>query len=140
MVTASEAASYVFCAEAWRLEHGLGLESGNREDLDAWTRHHARKAVAERVAGGSIGLGRALVVLAVLGVLVLWVLSRAVRRVAASRREYARIAGMGARGGGSDTGGAGGGGGADGGRSVAAPVPGLRAAGELRADVRIIML
>ena len=33
MVTASEVASYVYCAEAWRLEHGLGLKPGNRAAL-----------------------------------------------------------------------------------------------------------
>ena len=32
--------------------------------LDAGTRHHERKAVAERVAGGSISLGRLLVAVA----------------------------------------------------------------------------
>ena len=35
-----------------------------------------RKAVVERVAGGAIGLGRVLVVLAVIGLLVAWVLTR----------------------------------------------------------------
>jgi hypothetical protein len=76
MVTASEVASYVYCAEAWRLEHGLGLKPGNRAALEAGRRHHRRKAAAERVAGGSIGLGRVLAVLAGLGLLLLWVLTR----------------------------------------------------------------
>ncbi len=34
MVTASEIAAFVYCPEAWRLEHGLGLEAGNREALE----------------------------------------------------------------------------------------------------------
>ena len=50
-----------------RLEHGLGLPPGNRAALKAGDRHHVRKAIAERVAGGGIGLGRLLVVLAGLG-------------------------------------------------------------------------
>jgi hypothetical protein len=41
-----------------RLEYGLGLEPGNRKALEACDRHHALKAVAEPVAGGSITLGR----------------------------------------------------------------------------------
>ena len=46
----------------------LGAAPGEPGALDAGTRHHAHKAVTERVAGGSTGLGR--VILAV-GVLVL---------------------------------------------------------------------
>jgi len=61
---------------AWRLEYGLGLEAENREAMEAGERHHARKAVAERVAGGFVGIGRLVVVLAVLALLLLWVLSR----------------------------------------------------------------
>src|SRR5438045_3244462 len=76
MVTASEIASFVYCPEAWRLEHGLGLEPGNRATRAAGDRHHERKAVAERVAGGAVGLGRVLVVLAVLGLLLWWVVTR----------------------------------------------------------------
>jgi hypothetical protein len=40
--------------------YGLGLEPENRAALDAGTRHHAQKAAAERIAGGSITLGRLL--------------------------------------------------------------------------------
>jgi hypothetical protein len=54
----------VFCPEQWRLEYGLRLEPANQAALDAGTRHHERKAIAERVAGGSIGLGRVLVAVA----------------------------------------------------------------------------
>jgi hypothetical protein len=75
MITATELACFAYCPEQWRLEYGLGLEPGNRAALDAGTRHHEQKAVAEQVAGGSIGIGRVLVVLAVL-VLLLWGLSR----------------------------------------------------------------
>jgi hypothetical protein len=58
------------------LQYGLGLEPENRAALDAGTRHHARKAAVERVAGGSLALGRLLVAVAVLVLLLLWVLSR----------------------------------------------------------------
>ena len=75
LIAASEIASFVYCPEAWRLEYGLGLPAENRAAMDAGTRHHARKAVAERLAGWSIGLGR-LAVLAALVLLLLWVLTR----------------------------------------------------------------
>jgi hypothetical protein len=75
LVTASEIASYVYCPEQWRLQHGPGLEPGNRAALDEGTRHHSRKAAAERVAGGALALGRLLVLLALL-VLLLWVIYR----------------------------------------------------------------
>jgi hypothetical protein len=70
-ITATEIACWVYCPEQWRLQEGLGLEPGNRAALEAGTRHHARKAVAERVAGGTITLGRFLAVLAVVALLLL---------------------------------------------------------------------
>jgi len=76
LVTASEIAAFVYCPEAWRLEHGLGLGAENREAMEAGERHHGRKAAAERMAGGFIGVGRLVAVLAVLALLLLWVLSR----------------------------------------------------------------
>ena len=73
LVTAAEIGAFVFCNEACRLEHGLGLLPESQAARNAGTQHHARKAVAERVAGGSIGIGRLLVVLAaVVLLLVLW--------------------------------------------------------------------
>lgn len=56
-MTATEIAAFVYCREQWRLQYGLGMKPGDREALDAGTRNHERKAVAERVAGGSISLG-----------------------------------------------------------------------------------
>jgi hypothetical protein len=70
-ISAAEIACYAYCPEQWRLEYGMGVEPANRAALDAGTRHHDRKAVAERIAGSSIGLGRLLVILAILGLLVL---------------------------------------------------------------------
>ncbi|MGA2706587.1 MAG: hypothetical protein ABSH35_36720 [Isosphaeraceae bacterium] len=76
LVTASEIAAFVYCPEAWRLEHALGLEPENRAALDVGERHHAGKAVAERVAGGAVAVGRLVAVLAVVVLLLLWVFSR----------------------------------------------------------------
>ena len=72
MISATEIAAFVYCPEQWRLEHGLGLEPENRTALDAGTRHHARKAMAEWVSGGSIAPGRLLVTVALLVLLLLW--------------------------------------------------------------------
>jgi hypothetical protein len=71
LVSATEIACYAYCPEAWRLEYGLGLEPANRAALAAGKRHHARRAVAERVAGGSIMLGRFLVIIAAVALLLL---------------------------------------------------------------------
>jgi len=76
MMTASEIACFAYCPEQWRLEYGQSLTPGNRAERDAGTRHHAGKAVAERIAGGSITLGRILAILAVVGLFLLLVLSR----------------------------------------------------------------
>jgi hypothetical protein len=64
LISATEIACWAYCPEQWRLEHGLGLTPSNRATTYAGTRHHERKAVAERVAGGSIALGRLLVIVA----------------------------------------------------------------------------
>jgi hypothetical protein len=71
LISATEIASWVYCAEQWRLEHGLGLESGNQREKAAGTSHHARKAFAERIAGGAILLGRLLAFLAAVALLLL---------------------------------------------------------------------
>jgi hypothetical protein len=72
-LSATEIGCFAYCPEAWRLEYGLGLESGNRKLRVAGTRHHGWKAVAERVAGGLILLGRILVAAVLLGLL-LWLM------------------------------------------------------------------
>jgi hypothetical protein len=74
-VTASEIANWVYCPEAWRLD-ALGLPSANQKDRTAGTRHHAHKATAERVAGGSIALGRVLILVALLALALLWAVAR----------------------------------------------------------------
>jgi hypothetical protein len=76
MVTATEIAAFVYCPEQWRLEHGLWLEPGNRAAMEAGTRHHERKAAAERLAGGSICLGWGLVFVGLAILLFLWLVWR----------------------------------------------------------------
>jgi hypothetical protein len=76
LVSASEIACFAYCPEQWRLQYGLGLEASNRAVMAAGGRHHAWKAVAERLAGGLIVIGRLLAVLALLGLLALLWLSR----------------------------------------------------------------
>jgi hypothetical protein len=71
MISAQEIACFAYCPEQWRLQYGLKLPPGNRAALAAGTRHHARKAVAERIAGGSIWLGRFLAAVAALTLLLL---------------------------------------------------------------------
>jgi hypothetical protein len=75
LITATEIASFVYCPEQWRLQYGVGLAAENRASLAAGDRHHAWKALTERLASLVIGLGRVLIVIAVL-LLVLWLASR----------------------------------------------------------------
>ena len=76
LITATEIACWAYCPEQWRLQHGLKLVPANRAALDAGTRHHWWKAIAERIAGMAIGIGRALIVIAVLLLVLLWVVWR----------------------------------------------------------------
>jgi len=52
------------------------LPSANQQDRTSETRHHAHKATAERVAGGSIAIGRVLIFVARLALALLWAVSR----------------------------------------------------------------
>jgi hypothetical protein len=70
-ITAQEIACFAYCPESWRLQYGLDRLPANKAALDAGTRYHERKAVAERIAGGSIGLGRVLVAVGLALILVL---------------------------------------------------------------------
>lgn len=73
IVSAQEIACWAYCPEQWRLQYGMGMEPENRAALDAGMRHHGRKAVAERIAGNAIMLGRFLAALAaVVLLLLLW--------------------------------------------------------------------
>ena len=72
-VTASEVAEWVFCPESFRLA-ALGHDSANRPEREAGTKHHAEKATAEQIAGGSIALGRILIAVALLMFAIWWFL------------------------------------------------------------------
>jgi len=71
LISAAEVAAWAYCPESWRLQYGLGLEPENHSALRAGTRHHARKAFAERLAGTAIMLGWILAALAAAGLLLL---------------------------------------------------------------------
>jgi protein-disulfide isomerase-like protein with CxxC motif len=47
-----------FCPEQWRLQHGLGLASGNRGAMQAGTRHHAKNVTVERATGCAFAVAR----------------------------------------------------------------------------------
>jgi hypothetical protein len=73
LISATEIATWVYCPEQWRLEHGLGLKSGNRRERSAGIAHHTEKAVAERQAGWLLATGRFLISLAIgVFLLLLW--------------------------------------------------------------------
>ncbi len=74
-VTASEIAEWAFCPESWRLS-AVGTPSTNQPKREAGAVHHEEKAAAERAAGGSIAIGRILIVVALLALAVLWALSQ----------------------------------------------------------------
>jgi hypothetical protein len=67
-VTASEIADWVYYPESLRLAE-VGHPSANQLVLDAGVIHHDALAVVETRAGGSIALGRVLIVLGVLAAL-----------------------------------------------------------------------
>ena len=47
VVSATEIASFVYCPEQWRLQHGLGNESENTASLSKGEAFHARNASLE---------------------------------------------------------------------------------------------
>lgn len=72
LISASEVASFSYCTEQWRLQHGLGLPVQNQRIIDAGNRHHRRKEAAERLASG---LGGAGLMLAAFGLMaLLWLI------------------------------------------------------------------
>ncbi len=63
-VTATEVASYVYCPEAWRLGHGLGLPSENQAGLRAGVTHHEAMAAVEVRSTAALRLALCLIALA----------------------------------------------------------------------------
>jgi hypothetical protein len=76
VVTAHEIGTFVFCAEQWRLEYGLGIRPTNQAALKSGEKHHARKATAERSATRLLWIGQRVVIAALIALFLLWVLSR----------------------------------------------------------------
>ncbi len=69
LVSASETAAYVYCPEAWRLQHCLKLPSDHPKALAWGTTVHARWQKTERRSRVLVHLG-VIGVVAVLGLLV----------------------------------------------------------------------
>ena len=64
VVSATEVASYVYCPEKWRLEHGLGYASMNTALLARGTAQHRKIAAVEVWSRHALRLGVVLVVVA----------------------------------------------------------------------------
>jgi hypothetical protein len=76
LISAAEIACFAYCPEQWRLQYGLELLPANRAALDAGNRHHWWKAVAERIGGRVVGMGRAIIIAVVLLLALLWAVWR----------------------------------------------------------------
>jgi hypothetical protein len=68
-VSASEIADYAYCAESWRLAHGLGLENCETARLQQGITAHAAWQGAARSSSRLLWLGAALMLLALAGLL-----------------------------------------------------------------------
>jgi hypothetical protein len=66
VVSATEVASYVYCPEQWRLQHGLGHSSTNTASLARGAALHRKTAAVEVRSRRALRLGFMLVALAVL--------------------------------------------------------------------------
>ena len=73
MITASELAEWVYSREEWR-KRRLGLSVPVQGQLDAGNTLHERRESAQRAGGIAVGIGRALIALAVIVLLgaMLW--------------------------------------------------------------------
>ena len=70
IVSASEVASFVYCPEQWRLQHGLGNDSENVAAIDRGEAFHVETARLEVGTRKASRLGLLLVVLAAILLLV----------------------------------------------------------------------
>ena len=70
-ITASEIAAYAYCAESWRLAHGLGLQSRHAPRMGQGIAEHAAWQEVARTSSRSARLGIVLMVAGLLGLL-LW--------------------------------------------------------------------
>jgi hypothetical protein len=71
-VSASQVAAYAYCAESWRLEHGLGLPSHHTRQREQGIAEHTAWQGVERMSTRCMWLGVMLMLLALAGLLWLW--------------------------------------------------------------------
>jgi hypothetical protein len=72
-ITASQIASYAYCAESWRLAHGLGLQSRHAVRMEQGIAEHAAWQETAHTASRGSRRGIVLMVIALLGLLLrLW--------------------------------------------------------------------
>jgi hypothetical protein len=64
VVSATEIASFVYCPEQWRLQHGLGFESANAVSLSRGEAFHAKSASVEMGTRRASWIGVTLIALA----------------------------------------------------------------------------
>ena len=70
-ITASEIAAYAYCAESWRLAHGLGLQNRHVTRMEQGIAEHAAWQNTARVSSRSVRLGIVLMAIALVGLLLL---------------------------------------------------------------------
>jgi len=70
-ITASEIAAYAYCAESWRLAHGLGLQSRHAPRMEQGLAEHAAWQEVARTSSRSARRGIMLMLVGLLGLL-LW--------------------------------------------------------------------
>jgi hypothetical protein len=71
-ITASQVADYAYCAESWRLAHGLGRESRHAPLMQQGIAEHDTWQGTERASARVIRLGLALMLIALAGFLLRW--------------------------------------------------------------------
>ena len=70
-ITASQIAAYAYCAESWRLAHGLGLQSRHAPRMEQGIAEHAAWQDAARASSRGARLGIVLMAIALMALL-LW--------------------------------------------------------------------
>jgi hypothetical protein len=71
-ITASQVADYAYCAESWRLAHGLGRKSRHEPLMQQGTAAHDAWQDTEHACARLTRLGFALMLIALAGLLLWW--------------------------------------------------------------------
>ena len=71
-ITASQVAAYAYCAESWRLEHGLGRESRHAPLMQQGIAAHDAWQGTERASARVTWVGLTLMLIASAGFLLRW--------------------------------------------------------------------